>query len=132
MDIEAAKTVAKQVSFDLGTAADDILDLSTNIADNNRNLSAFKDEMAAYEAEARVDASQINPQTGKPFYPNVDAQAAAVLLTLNKSEKYVVRRNAMRDLTMQNEIRKAELLRLHEARRDIRTEAEIILGLVRL
>jgi hypothetical protein len=132
MDIEAAKTVARQVSVDLNEAADDILELSTTLAENNREFNAFKDEMAAYEAEARVDASQINPQTGKPYYPNVDAQAAAVLLTLNKSEKYRVRRNAMRDLTMQIEIRKAKLLRLHEQRRDIKTETDIILGLTTL
>jgi hypothetical protein len=54
------------------------------------------------------------------------------VIVLNTSEKYVVRRNSLRELTMLHEISKAKLLRLQEARRDIRTETDIIVGLVTL
>ena len=89
--------------------------------------------MESLESGALIDVStKMNEETGKPYYPNLDAQKAAVKTVLNQSEKYLVRLHSYFDLLTTIEKCKAELHRLEQERHDTKSEADYRVGLLNI
>ena len=127
MDVELASPIWKAKRVELDTAADQILSVSKDLAEKTKLVNALKDDLATMEAEIRVNVCmQMNAQ-GRPQYANLDAQNAAVLIAMkNKPDKKILLLESLCEI----ELLKAKLIRLHETRRDTRTESDLIAALI--
>jgi len=118
----------KRICEGLGKAADEILTHSMSLAHKNQELSALKDDQALTEAKIRVKVSTaINEETRKAYYPNIDSQNAQILIETSEDDSYVNNELILLDTQLAIEMLKAKLTRLHEKRKDIGVEKEMIL-----
>jgi septal ring factor EnvC (AmiA/AmiB activator) len=127
----AAGSVVSRIRKDLEEAADKILELSKQVAKKNQELNALKDDQASREAKWRVQVATVLNEQNKPKYANLDAQNAAVTMALNADDDYAGHKIIQLDTALEIEMLKAQLIRLHEKRRDSRTEAELLVGLLK-
>lgn len=131
IDEIAAGVIISRIREDLEKAADEILELSKQLATKNQELNALKDDQALKEARIRAAVSTAtNKETGRPRFPNVDAQNARVVVELSESDDYVGHKIILLDTQGEVEVLKAQLVRLHEKRKDARTEADLISALL--
>ena len=131
MEEVAAGSVVSRIRKDLEEAADEILEASKKLAQKNQELNALKDDQASREAKWRVQAATALNAQNKPQFANLDAQNAAVTLALKGDDDYVGHKIILLDTILEIEMLKAQLVRLHEKRRDSRTEAELLVGLLK-
>jgi septal ring factor EnvC (AmiA/AmiB activator) len=130
MEEVAAGAVVSRIRKDLEEAADEILVISKELAQKNAELNALKDDQAVREARIRIIVSTAINEQNRPLYPNVDSQNAAVIGKLKENDDYVGYEEILLGAQLDAEILKAQLIRLHEKRRDSRTEAELLVGLL--
>jgi predicted phage tail protein len=131
MEELAAGTIVSRIRKELEEAADEILEISKVLAHKNHELNALKDDQASREAKWRVQVATVLNEQNKPKYANLDAQNAAVTMALNADDDYGDHKVLQLDTALEIEMRKAQLIRLHEKRRDSRTEAELLVGLLK-
>lgn len=131
MDEIAAGTIISRITKKLEEAAISIATLSEEMAEQSLAIDALKWTINRKEATVRVEISTATNDMGKPKYPNIDAQNAAVLIELEKDKDYTSNKALIMEYQKQIEIKKAHLNLFHETRRDARTEAELIIGLLR-
>ena len=131
MEEVAAGTIVSRIRKELEDAAEQIFTESVALAKKNQELNALKDDQASREARIRMIISTALNEQNRPLYPNVDAQNAAVIGKLKENDDYVGHKLILFDTLVEIEMLKARLVRLHEKRRDSRTEAELLVGLLK-
>ena len=131
MEEVAAGTIVSRIRKELEDAAEQIFTESVALAKKNQELNALKDDQASREARIRMIISTALNEQNRPLYPNVDAQNAAVIGKLKENDDYVGHKIILFDTLVEIEMLKARLVRLHEKRRDSRTEAELLVGLLK-
>ena len=128
--LNAAGATIKRIGDALSKAADDILVKSTELAIVSRDAAFLKDVLAHVEALKRADISTaVNPETKRPLLPNLDAQNAAVNVALFDDTRYQDDKKQLQQYICKAEVLKAEIVRLHEQRKDVNVEKELIIAL---
>lgn len=132
MELTMISDRALEIFDALKTSRAAILTLSNEIAQLELLAEDRKGDLDFEHAEAFVEAAiELNPETGKPTNPNLDAQKAATLIKLNKSESYECDRVQYAELLRDIQLKKNTIIYEHELRGDLRTEADFLKACVK-
>jgi hypothetical protein len=104
-----------------------INDETNALIDSNAEANMMKDKLSYFEAEAFITSTlQMNDNGDKLKYPNIKAQESAALISVESNFKYTEAREVYRAQSMSIEKTKARITRLHEKRRDLNVEVELL------
>ena len=104
-----------------------ILALSNEIALDEISANTIRDELNADYSAALIDVStEINQQTGKLVYPNLDSQKGAVAVALNDDEEYQLKLLKHREALASIQKKKNAIVCLHERRGDLKNEIQLL------
>jgi len=111
----------------LRDARNHILVLSNEIALEEISAKEIHDELNADYSSALIDVTtEINQQTGKLVYPNVDSQKAAVAVVLSDDENYQLKLLEHRELLKDIQKKKNTITCEHERRGDLRNQIDLL------
>jgi hypothetical protein len=119
--------IVKDIMKGLNDAAEGIKKASNCIADLTFEADGFKDKLGEAEADAFVSVSTKTNDEGKLKYSSDKVREMATIRELSiYNTSFTKNRSEYRERIASIEKKKAEIIRLHEQRRDLMANIELL------
>jgi len=126
MEEVALGAIISRITQALAAARANIKQWSDELAYEDKITAEIQDTMSTMYATAFVSATtEINQQTGKLVYPNIDSQKAATIMKLQKL-RYDAHQDELWEHQQTVQKKKNAIVCEHERRGDLKTEVELL------